>query len=180
MVLDELGALLLDQDGAGAEVGVVVVGDLGDDALIDSASMRAWGRVVDAARQVAVGGDIDGWSEQLGKIGFLSIGKMSVRCDTTPREAARQRGPPPGVRSGPPLGMASSVVDRCCPRSRGRPVARLVRRPAGPGDLVVARFADGTMAVKRAVESGVHGPAQPVGSRSQNLDDGVDSRTADR
>ena len=55
VVLDQLGALLLDQDGAGAEVGVVVVGDLLDDRL-DRLGLDAGLRgVVDAARQVAVG-----------------------------------------------------------------------------------------------------------------------------
>jgi phage repressor protein C with HTH and peptisase S24 domain len=46
------------------------------------------------------------------------------------------------------------------------------RRPARPGDVVVARFADGTLAVKRAVER--RGPGWWL--LSDNPDEGVDSR----
>ena len=46
------------------------------------------------------------------------------------------------------------------------------RRTARPGDVVVARFADGTLAVKRAVER--RGPGWWL--LSDNPDEGVDSR----
>ena len=64
VVLDQLGALLLDDDGAGAEVGVVVVGELADDALDGLGLDAGLGGVVDAAGQVAVGGDVDGRGEE--------------------------------------------------------------------------------------------------------------------
>src|SRR6478672_4239577 len=53
VVLDQLGALLLDQDRPGAEVGVVVVRDLGDDGLDRLGLDAGLGGVVDSARQVA-------------------------------------------------------------------------------------------------------------------------------
>jgi phage repressor protein C with HTH and peptisase S24 domain len=46
------------------------------------------------------------------------------------------------------------------------------RRTPQPGDIVVARFADGTLAVKRAVER--RGPGWWL--LSDNPDEGVDSR----
>jgi phage repressor protein C with HTH and peptisase S24 domain len=46
------------------------------------------------------------------------------------------------------------------------------RRTPRPGDVVVARFADGTLAVKRAVER--RGPGWWL--LSDNPDEGVDSR----
>src|SRR3954452_25203222 len=64
VVFDELGALLLDQDRAGPEVGVVIVGDLGDDRLHRLRLDPRLGRVVDAAGKVAVGRDVDRGSEQ--------------------------------------------------------------------------------------------------------------------
>src|SRR5699024_9843944 len=66
VLLDELRALLLDEDRTGAEVGVVVVGDLGDDALDRLCLDAGLGGVVDTAREVAVGADI-GDAEQSGK-----------------------------------------------------------------------------------------------------------------
>ena len=92
MVLDELGALLLDQDRAGAEVGVVVVGDLGDDRLDRLGLDAGLSGVVDTARQVAVGetsmvGAKAGDTSQSSQVGDL------VRCDTTPREQAVESGP---------------------------------------------------------------------------------------
>src|SRR5690554_4690776 len=64
MVLDQLGALLLDDQGAGAVVGVIArVVPLVDrlDRLGFNACLRG---IVDAARQVAVGGYLDGTAEQ--------------------------------------------------------------------------------------------------------------------
>ena len=58
VVLDELGALLLDEHRARAEVGVVVVGHLGDDRLDRLGLDAGLGGVVDTAGQVAVGADV--------------------------------------------------------------------------------------------------------------------------
>ena len=63
VVLDELGALLLDEHGSGAEVGVVVVGQLADDPLDRLGLDPRLGGVVHAAGQVAVGRDLDGGGE---------------------------------------------------------------------------------------------------------------------
>jgi len=61
-----------------------------------------------------------------------------------------------------------------------RPGDRLVvdyRRGTRPGDLVVARFADGTIAVKRAAERRTTRTGAPGWwLLSDNADEGVDSR----
>jgi hypothetical protein len=74
VVLDQLGALLLDQDRAGAEVGVVVVGDLGDDGLDRLGLDAGLGGVVDTAGQVAVGLDLDGGGEQSNTVAVVTDG----------------------------------------------------------------------------------------------------------
>jgi len=61
-----------------------------------------------------------------------------------------------------------------------RPGDRLLvsyRKPASAGDLVVARLADGTVAVKRAVERRTTASGRPGWwLLSDNPDEGVDSR----
>ena len=61
-----------------------------------------------------------------------------------------------------------------------RPGDRLLvsyRRPAQAGDVVVARFADGTVAVKRAIERRTTGSGGPGWwLLSDAPDEGVDSR----
>jgi len=54
---------------------------------------------------------------------------------------------------------------------------RAVRRAVRPGDLVVARLADGTVAVKRATERRTTRDGSPGWwLLSDNADEGVDSR----
>src|SRR4051812_31648916 len=91
VVLHEVGALLLDQQGAGAEVGIVVplhlLDDLGDGLGLD-AGLR---RVVDAAGQVAVGGcTLDperalGGLQQMGEDSHRVSFVVFVRGDTRVR-----------------------------------------------------------------------------------------------
>ena len=59
-MFDFLGTLLLDDDRAGAEVRVVVVGDLADDRLDRLGFDPGLRRVVHAAGKIAVGRDLDG------------------------------------------------------------------------------------------------------------------------
>src|SRR6195952_1822416 len=94
VVLDQLGALLLDQDRAGAEVGIVVVRDLRDDGLDRLRLDARLSGVVHAAGQVAVRGYLDGGGKKvLEHAGFPLTLTMAVApvglndrldCDTTP------------------------------------------------------------------------------------------------
>src|ERR1044072_1621953 len=65
VVLDQLGPLLLDQDRAGAELGVLIAGVLLDDRLARLGLDAGLSRVVDAARQVAVSRDHGGAGQVL-------------------------------------------------------------------------------------------------------------------
>ena len=149
VVLDQLGALLLDQDRAGAEVGVVVVGDLGDDGLDRLGLDAGLGGVVDAAGQVAVGGDLDGGGEESANMRrVLSWSRWSSWQSTatllrvTPRHGARRPGE---------VASCAGAGSRCAGR-RWRPTLRdgdrlLVRygaRGAAGAVRVLVRFADGT------------------------------------
>ena len=83
VVLDQLGALLLDEDRAGAELGVVVVGHLGDDRLDRLGLDLGLGRVVDAAGQVAVGADVDRCGRTAGRASAVlpsSAAPRARRC----------------------------------------------------------------------------------------------------
>ncbi|WP_322936677.1 S24 family peptidase [Nocardioides bizhenqiangii] len=87
--------------------------------------------------------------------------------------ASRNDGRTAGRRSVVPLGLA--VVRGASMRPTLAPGDRLLvryRRTPRPGQVVVGRFADGTVAVKRAVEQ------RPGGwwLLSDNTADGVDSR----
>jgi len=75
--------------------------------------------------------------------------------------------------SGPPIGFAVVRGDSMRPalRARDRLLVSYRRTPV-EGDLVVARFADGTLAVKRAVER----RGQGWWLLSDNPEQGVDSR----
>ena len=76
-------------------------------------------------------------------------------------------------RSGPPIGFAVVRGDSMRPGLRaGDRLLVGYRRTPRPGDLVVARFADGTLAVKRAIERRGSG----WWLLSDNPDEGVDSR----
>ncbi|MGZ4452901.1 MAG: S24 family peptidase [Nocardioides sp.] len=76
------------------------------------------------------------------------------------------------------LGLARVTGDSMVPTLR--PGDRLLvsyRRAPVAGDLVVARFVDGTVAVKRATERRETRTGEPGWwLLSDNLDDGVDSR----
>jgi len=85
--------------------------------------------------------------------------------------------------AGPPIGFAVVRGDSMRPglRAGDRLLVRYRRTPR-PGDVVVARFADGTLAVKRAVERRGSGwwllsdnPAEGVDSRHRGpvRDEGV-------
>ncbi|HYJ26530.1 MAG TPA: S24/S26 family peptidase [Nocardioides sp.] len=90
-----------------------------------------------------------------------------------------QRGPAPrGGRSGPPFGTAVVRGRSMLPTLREGDLL-LVRYGAAarPGDLVVAQFADGTVAVERAVEERrTRSGAGGWWLLSDNPDEGVDSR----
>ena len=64
VVLDQFCALLLDEQGSGAEVGVVVALQLLADCLDRLGLDSGLGRIVDTAGQVAVGRDFDGAGDQ--------------------------------------------------------------------------------------------------------------------
>ena len=116
--------------GAGAEVGVVVVGDLGDDRLDRLGLDPGLGRVVDAARQVAVRRDVDGGGEQLREHrGPLVSG---VREGHRLGHYSACRGPPDRVRTrcarAAHSGSPGCTARRCCPTLR-------------PGDRLLVRYA---------------------------------------
>src|SRR3954463_1698388 len=98
VVLDQLRALLLDEDGAGPEVRVVVVGDLSDDGLDRLRLEPRLGRVVDAAGKVAVGLYLEGGSEQSRKHAGPFVRGGDVTGETTPAQRPGRRGPRPVSR----------------------------------------------------------------------------------
>src|SRR3954447_18871657 len=155
VVLDELGALFLDQDRAGPEVVIVVVGHLGDDRLDRLGLDPSLGRVVDAARQVAVRRDVDGGCEQLREHrGPLVSGVREGHSPGTLLRVPRLSGPGSYPLPHHPFGLARVHGPSMLPTLRAGD--RLLVRYAGPvttGRLVLARFADGTLPVKRAVEA---------------------------
>src|ERR1700712_4354657 len=99
VVLDELGALVLDQDRAGAEVGIVVVRDLRDDGLDRLRLDARLSGVVHAAGQVAVRGYLDRGGEQELQHAVFPLtwtggsdargSSSQLDCDTTPGEERR-------------------------------------------------------------------------------------------
>ena len=86
--------------------------------------------------------------------------------------------PVPRRRRGPRWGFAVVRGESMLPTLRaGDRLLVSYRRLPRPGDLVVARFADGTVAVKRAVERrAFREGAEGWWLLSDNLEDGVDSR----
>src|SRR3990170_4725979 len=90
-----------------------------------------------------------------------------LRVSTSPRPGPRDRG------ANARWGFARVVGDSMRPGLRaGDRLLVGYRRTPRPGDIVVARFADGTLAVKRAVER--RGPGWWL--LSDNPDEDVDSR----
>ena len=135
VVLDELRALLLDQDGARAEVGVVVVRDLADDGLDRLGLDAGLGGVVHATGQVAVGGNLDGGGEQSrehpvsSRLGSLFMGRSPATLPRVSGTARGAHGPHESTRrSALPLGLA---------RVRGESMLPTLR----PGDLLLVRYA---------------------------------------
>src|SRR5689334_18536161 len=106
VVLDQLGALLLDDHRAGAEVGVVVVGQLADDGLDRLGLDAGLSGVVDAAGQVAVGVHVESAGEDPREhSGSLRSGDSdrSVLATLLPWATARYARPK-ALRAPPPVG----------------------------------------------------------------------------
>ena len=162
MVLDQLGALLLDDQRAGAEVGVVVVGDLRDDRLDRLGLDAGLGGVVDAAGQVAVGRDLDGGGEQATRTCQSSVRRCcrwvsyASACDTTPRVGQRRTGTRRPARD------TAAGVSRGCVGDSMRPTLR-------PGDRLLRRLPP-----RRRVRATWWSPGCPTGrSRSSGRPSGV-------
>ena len=126
VVLDQLGALLLDDQGAGAElrvgVGLVLLADGLDRLGLDA----GLGRVVDATGQVAVGADtVRGVSRRGSRIrapSYRELCPLNESCDD-PRAD-----PTPGA--GPAFGVSCVARARAGPVDGADPARR--RRGAGP------------------------------------------------
>ena len=159
VVLDELGALLLDDRRAHPEVGVVVPGDLLADHLDRLGLDAGLGGVVDAAGQVAVGADL-GDAEQTGRVrqshgvslrarGRLSRptypgtarfapGPLPIRCGRGKPEhdpGEERVGPEgPDVEGRHPLGGVVGVDPPSAGSSGSGPVSRLTETGRGVPD----------------------------------------------
>src|SRR4051794_34890260 len=146
MVLHELGPLLLDEQRASAEDGVLVALVLLADRLHRLGLDARLRRVVDAARQVTVGRDGDARLEQSTQHVVLLRSRCVLASDTiavrSPLRRVLVTGPSmaPSARHGDQL-----LVD-----------VRAVRRPPRPGDVVIVRLPDRPLSVKRVarVEAG--------------------------
>src|SRR5699024_10260365 len=123
VLLDQLGALLLDDHGAGAEVRVVAVVGLLDDHLDRLGLDAGLSGVVDAAGQVAVGADLGG-AEDVAKshVCLPLVGGVSAvdvpggfTAKPTPRGRPRHTNP-----------FSCKVV--ALSRVPGRPPGRSIRR----------------------------------------------------
>src|SRR3954451_21034742 len=141
MVLHELGPLLLDEQRASAEDGVLVALVLLADRLHRLGLDARLRRVVDAAGQVTVSRDGDARLEQSTQHVVLLRSRCVLASDTiavrSPLRRVLVTGPSmaPAIRHGDQL-----LVD-----------VRAVRRPPRPGDVVMVQLPDRPLSVKRVV-----------------------------
>ena len=132
VVLDQLGALLLDDDRAGPEVGVVVAVVLLDDGLDRLGLDPGLGGVVDAARQVAVGADRRRWARTAMRASRSFRRRSGMSCDTTRSMPARTQVAPSGQGLGAPVRRR---VGASC-RVRGASMEPTLR----DGDRLLVRY----------------------------------------
>src|SRR3954463_10480299 len=164
VVLHELRTLLLDEQRASAEDGVLVALVLLADRLDRLRLDARLRRVVDAAGQVTVGRDGDARLEQSTQHVVLLRSRCVLASDTiavrSPLRRVLVTGPSmaPTVRHGDQLLVA----------------VRSVRRPPRAGDVVIVRLPDRPLSVKRVVRVDAEGSVWVEGDNSFGSTDSRD------